>query len=89
MAHPGHNIGEDMEILEGIIALGVWGIEAYSNYHTLEQTLLFEREAKKRGILAACGSDFHGQIKPNIQLGSCCCHGREQEILSELKALRG
>lgn len=68
-AHPGHNIHENEAILQEIMGCGLDGIEAYSSYHSEEQTEFYSAYAAKYQSLITCGSDFHGKIKPAIQLG--------------------
>lgn len=68
-AHPGHNIHENSLILDEIMACGLDGIEAYSSYHSREQINFYVKYANNHNRLISCGSDFHGKIKPNIQLG--------------------
>lgn len=68
-AHPGHNIHEDAEILHEIMENGLDGIEAYSSYHSEIQKEFYINYAYKHEKIITCGSDFHGKIKPSIQLG--------------------
>ncbi len=49
--------------------LGMDGIEAYYNKHTLPQTERFLELARGVGLLVAGGSDFHGANKPDVLLG--------------------
>ena len=73
LAHPSTLTGLDPEELDGFIGelvmLGLKGIEAYYPDHTDEQVLFFEKLAKKYGILATGGSDYHGNNKPEIEMG--------------------
>lgn len=87
LAHPGLQIKENAHLLDQVIMQGVDGIEAYSSYHSEEQTLFYKEYAKEKGILVTCGSDFHGDIKPKISPGSVKCDGREEEILRSLRIL--
>lgn len=69
IAHPGVNLkGKDF-LLEGILNLGIDGIEAFSSYHSPEQAEYYFRTAKERKLFATCGSDYHGKTKPSIGLG--------------------
>ena len=45
-----------------------WMLE-YSNYHTPDQNVYYEKLAKEYHLLITCGSDFHGEKKPSIQMG--------------------
>ena len=49
--------------------LGLDGIEAYYNKHTLPQTERFLEFARGVGLLVTGGSDFHGANKPDVVLG--------------------
>ena len=69
LAHPGVNIKGKEHLLDGILSLGMDGIEVYSSYHTREQAQYFYHEAAVRGLKVTCGSDFHGRTKPSIYLG--------------------
>lgn len=69
LAHPGVNLKGREGLLDGILNLGMDGIEAFSSYHTPEQAAFFARRAKERGLFCTCGSDFHGRTKPSVRLG--------------------
>ena len=56
-------------MLKILFESGVDGIEAYSNYHTPEQNAYYENLAKEHHLLITCGSDFHGEKKPSIEMG--------------------
>lgn len=84
LAHPGNNIKEDAALLRAVAARGVCGIEAYSSYHTAEQTVFYCNQAKKLGLAVSCGSDFHGKTKPKIKVGSVECDHMESELFSSL-----
>lgn len=69
VAHPFNSFYKKEEMLKVLLDSGVDGIEAYSNYHTPEQNAYYERFAKEHHLLITCGSDFHGEKKPSIQMG--------------------
>ena len=69
VAHPFNTFYKNDEMLKVLLDAGVDGIEAYSNYHTPEQNVYYEKLAKKHHLLITCGSDFHGEKKPSIQMG--------------------
>lgn len=71
LAHPGVNLKGREELLGEILDLGMDGVEAFSSYHTPEQAAEFYRWTKERGLIATCGSDYHGKTKPAIRLGGC------------------
>ncbi|HNV48438.1 MAG TPA: PHP domain-containing protein [Spirochaetota bacterium] len=55
------------EILDGLVAIGVRGVEAYASMHTPEEAERFAEIARSRGLLVTGGSDFHGD--KNERLG--------------------
>jgi predicted metal-dependent phosphoesterase TrpH len=56
-------------ILRELMDVGLNGIEAYHSCHSPEQTRLFLELAQRFGLVVTGGSDFHGQGKPDMQLG--------------------
>lgn len=73
LAHPAYlNLGsrEAFEtVLRRLADEGLQGIEAYSSHHSGEEAEDYERVAKRFGLVATGGSDFHGGNKPNAELG--------------------
>ena len=69
VAHPFNTFYKNDEMLKMLLDAGVDGIEAYSNYHTPDQNVYYEKLAKEYHLLITCGSDFHGEKKPSIQMG--------------------
>ena len=82
LAHPGNNLKGHYELLPEICDMGLDGLEAFSSYHSADETAYFYEEAKRRGLAVSCGSDFHGKVKPRIGLGSIVC-GPEAEKFAE------
>ena len=70
VAHPGNNFKGKDDILKEILNMQVEGIEAYSSYHSSEQTQFYLQLAKDYHKICTAGSDFHGKTKPSIQMGS-------------------
>lgn len=85
LAHPGNNLKGQFEVFDEMVALGVEGVEAFSNYHSLETVNYFYNVGKKHDLLITCGSDFHGKTKPAIELGECRCNIDEHDIEEQLK----
>ncbi|MDH3976268.1 MAG: PHP domain-containing protein [Deltaproteobacteria bacterium] len=80
-AHPS-DTGD--ERISELIDAGLMGLEAYSSYHTPEESEHFRQLAQSRGIIATSGSDFHGKrIKPNVEMASV--GGNSYEIVERLK----
>lgn len=77
VAHPGL-LKRPADVLEASLSewrsWGLDGIEAIYPSYSLEQTAFFERMADKYGFLRTGGSDFHGENKPHIQIGTGTGH---------------
>lgn len=83
LAHPGHNIKHNLDLLQEICDAGLDGLEVFSSYHSEEDTKFFYEQAKRLNLIMTVGSDFHGHIKPAIEIGSIDCD--EKEVLDGLK----
>jgi len=84
LAHPGayfqRTTREDIAVLKD---WGVRGLEVYTSYHDAEKTRFFKEAADAFGLIATAGSDFHGAVKPHVQLG-----GLERGDYEMVEALR-
>lgn len=72
MAHPSSLNLYDGQLAEELIRLrelGLDGVECYYSQHTPEQTDSLLDMARRAGLLATGGSDFHGDAKPLVRLG--------------------
>ncbi|MFQ5484935.1 MAG: PHP domain-containing protein [Desulfobacterales bacterium] len=74
LAHPFLlNIAQD-EIMEDLIVtlktMGLKGLEVYYPAHTPEYIDHYAALARRHDLLMTGGSDFHGLLKPGIQMGS-------------------
>jgi len=73
LAHPftldAKDEGEFECILRGLKQAGLMGMEVYYSEHRPERTALFERLARRQGLLMTGGTDFHGAAKPEVQMG--------------------
>ncbi|MEA5026112.1 3',5'-nucleoside bisphosphate phosphatase [bioreactor metagenome] len=85
LAHPGQNLNGHEELLPEILAMGVVGMEVYTSYHDADQIAEYAAKANEFDCLVTYGSDFHGAIKPIINLGGH--HGTIEKAayLAELK----
>jgi predicted metal-dependent phosphoesterase TrpH len=74
LAHPGLLDFKEENQLEELIGrlkkAGIQGVEVYYSGHTPDQTRLFAELAKRHDLLMTGGSDFHGAIQPEIEMGS-------------------
>jgi len=50
--------------------MGIRGIEVYYPEHTPHQTQLYAELAERYDLLMTGGTDFHGSLKPDIQMGT-------------------
>lgn len=85
LAHPKHNIGFNEDILNKIIETGLDGIEVFSSYHNKDATDFYYQKAKQHNLLMSVGSDFHGESKPAIKMGSIDYD--EEELLKTIKVI--
>jgi len=74
LAHPGLLEYESDRRLDALIGqlkrMGIQGIEVYYSEHTEDQTCLFAELAQRHDLLMTGGTDFHGGIHPQIEMGS-------------------
>ena len=88
LAHPGRMSWDVSEVLGELRAAGLMGIEAYSSEHSPAQTARYLELARAHDLLVTGGSDFHGDGKPAVRLGTgvngnVCVPRR---VLDELRA---
>jgi len=74
LAHP-YQVGlEDHEmdyLVKTLVELGLDAIECYYPRHTPEQIALYSQMAKRYGLYATGGSDFHGEkVKPDTAMAT-------------------
>ncbi len=73
LAHPGLIAPKGAWRLEDLVKWlehrGLIGIEAYYPQHTGKQTQTFQDWAKRYGLVATGGTDFHGNVTPGIEMG--------------------
>ena len=72
LAHPFLNLDEDSlrAFLPEAVNCGLDGMEVLYPKFTPEQTVLAQKIAEEFGILSSGGSDFHGDNKPDIAMGT-------------------
>ena len=67
LAHPSDT---PPEIIDELIQKGLMGLEAYSTYHSPQETRHYLELAGKYELLVTAGSDYHGkESKPDVGLG--------------------
>ena len=73
LAHPFQYRLDDAglrELIEHTMANGLQGMECRYSGYTAEQTAYLEALAGEYGLVPTGGSDYHGMVKPHIQIGS-------------------
>ncbi len=84
-AHPGM-LRQDLfqSIIYKAIKNGLKGIEVYYPRHSEKQIQYFKKFAEEYNLIITGGSDFHGDIKPDINIGDA---GILQEAFEKFKQL--
>jgi predicted metal-dependent phosphoesterase TrpH len=70
LAHPVRVNGDVPAMLPELRDSGLNAIEAYHSDHGPEDTQLYLDLARRYGMLVTGGSDFHGDVKPGVKLGT-------------------
>jgi ribonuclease III len=74
LAHPGLISVECDDELESLVAAlkdaGLMGLEVYYPGHSAKQVVLFEKMCAAYDLLVTGGTDFHGELKPDISMGT-------------------
>jgi len=74
LAHPGlldyKNENQLDELIGKLKKTGIQGVEVYYSGHTPKETRLYAELARRHDLLMTGGSDFHGAIQPDIEMGS-------------------
>ena len=73
------------DLIKELKSYGLKGIEIYYSQHSKEQIKEYLHYAKKYDLLVTAGSDFHGSIKPEIEIGM---NAPRVQILPFLEALK-
>ena len=69
LAHPCHIRDNPHSLVRELTQLGLMGIEPYYPSSTPRQTEMFVSLAHQLGLMITCGSDFHGDNRPGVNLG--------------------
>jgi predicted metal-dependent phosphoesterase TrpH len=90
LAHPGlldcKNEDQFDPLIAGLKEMGIQGVEVYYSEHSAAQTRLFAELAQRHDLLMTGGSDFHGAIQPEIEMGSgtgslCVPYGLYEKLI--------
>ncbi len=72
LAHPIRVKGDVPALMPELCGAGLNAIEAYHSDHAPMDTALYLDLARQYGLRVTGGSDFHGEVKPGVRLGSGC-----------------
>jgi len=72
LAHPVRVKGDVPALMPELCAAGLNAIEAYHSDHGPADTELYLGLAEHYGLMVTGGSDFHGAVKPGVELGTGC-----------------
>lgn len=70
LAHPVRVDGDVPALMPELCEAGLSAIEAYHSDHEQKDTELYLKLAERYGLLVTGGSDFHGEVKPEVSLGT-------------------
>jgi predicted metal-dependent phosphoesterase TrpH len=87
MAHPG--VTQRDELIGPLVAAGMDAIEVYHTDHSLETAESYQAMARRHGVLATGGSDFHGDGTRRNALGTVSLPAEAFEALIQAHARRG
>lgn len=68
LAHP--HVLDNNDLIPYFVDQGVMGIEAYYSEYSEETVRFYLQIAQRLNVLVTGGSDFHGDAKPEVKLGS-------------------
>jgi 3',5'-nucleoside bisphosphate phosphatase len=60
----------DSNLVASLKGMGFGGLEVYYPEHSPELTAHYADMARRHGLLMTGGSDFHGDLKPTVKMGS-------------------
>ncbi len=72
LAHPfalGLDLPGTEKLVRELMDMGLDGMEVYYSEHNDAATQAYKEMCERLGLLISGGSDFHGSVKPKIQLG--------------------
>ena len=70
LAHPTRLRRDAAALMPELRAAGLDAIEAYHSDHSREETEAYLDLARRYGLKVTGGSDFHGDVKPEVELGT-------------------
>ena len=78
LAHPCHIRDNPHGLIRELYDLGLMGLEAYYPSSSQRQTDMYVSIARQYHMLVTCGSDFHGDNRPGVEIG---CAWRNVPVL--------
>jgi hypothetical protein len=87
LAHPIRVKGDIQAVMPELCEMGLRAIEAYHSDHSPENTALYLKLARRHGLQVTGGSDFHGAVKPDVNLGTGCADNLKipEDLLERLR----
>ena len=80
LAHPCHIRDNPHGLIRELCDMGLMGLEAYYPSSSQRQTDMYVSLARQYHMLVTCGSDFHGDNRPGVEVG---CAWRRTSVLEE------
>ncbi len=74
-------------LLPELLAMGLEGLEVYHSDHTPQETEALRGIALRHGLIITGGSDYHGDLKPGIPLGTVT-QGNQMVPLAVLEQMK-
>lgn len=72
VAHP-HTVADNSDdfgtLFRDLVDLGIDGVECHYAEYSIDERIALSDKAKRLGLVATGGSDFHGTYKPGIDVG--------------------
>ena len=62
-------MSEEEQTIATMVEMGLPAIEVWHSDHSAADTMRYMKLAQKYALRATGGSDFHGDVKPNVTLG--------------------
>ncbi|WP_122790124.1 PHP domain-containing protein [Intestinibacillus sp. Marseille-P6563] len=85
LAHPGASLKNGTDV-DAVLTLPLDGVEVFTRYHNAAQTAFYLEKTQQKGLLVTGGSDFHGRIKPDLEVGDIDFSGMESKAREMLLA---
>lgn len=74
-------IANNEKYLEEILSKGIEGIEVFTSYHDQKEMAQLLKVAKDHKLFVTGGSDFHGPIRDNVEIGQSNCPKEAEKLI--------